>query len=81
MAGTKIKRANGKYKLSYMKNRERYNTTVIATNDAEADELLEKFVSQIDKMSQIDKNTCTLSEFVDLYFENYAYDMLGYYQK
>lgn len=77
MAGSKTKRANGKYKLSYMKNRERYNITVSAANDDEADKLLEKFVAQIDKMSQIDKNTCTLSEFVNLYFENYAYDMLA----
>ncbi len=66
MAGIKIKRTNGKYKLSYMKNGERYNTTVIATDDTEADELLERFVAQIDKMSQIDKNACTLSEFIKL---------------
>lgn len=77
MAGTILKRANGNYKLSYMKNRERYNITVTATNDDEANNLLKKFVAQIDRMSKIDKNACTLSEFVDLYFKNYAYDMLA----
>lgn len=77
MAGSILYRGNGKYKLSYMKNRERYNTTVTAIDDEEAEKLLEKFVAQIEKMTHIDKNTCTLSEFVDLYFENYAYEILA----
>lgn len=77
MAGSILDRGNGKYKLSYMKNKERYNTTITATNMEEAQELLDKFVNSVNKLSTIDIRTCTLSEFVDLYFENYAYEMLA----
>ena len=77
MAGSILYRGNGKYKLSYMKNRERYNTTVTAVDEYEARELLDKFIAQIERLTHIDKNKCTLSEFVDLYFKNYAYDMLA----
>lgn len=77
MAGSILPRGNGKYKLSYMKNGERYNTTVTATDMTEAQELLEKFVNSVNKLSNIDIRKCTLSEFVDLYFDNYAYEMLA----
>lgn len=77
MAGSILDRGNGKYKLSVMRNRERYNTTVNAVDMDEAQELLDKFVIQVERMTHIDKNKCTLSEFVNLYFDNYAYEMLA----
>ena len=77
MAGSILYRGNGKYKLSYMKNTQRYNTTVTAVDMAEAEELLKKFINSVNKLSNIDIRKCTLSEFVDLYFEYYAYEMLA----
>lgn len=77
MAGSILYRGNGKYKLSYMKDCQRYNTTVTAADMPEAEELLEKFVNSVNKLSNIDIRKCTLTEFVDLYFEHYAYEMLA----
>ena len=77
MAGSIYDRGNGKYKLSFMRKGERYNTTVTASDMKEAKELLKKFVESIEKAITIDKKKCTITEFTELYFEHYAYDMLA----
>lgn len=77
MAGSILYRGNNKYKLSYMLKGERYNTTVTANNQEEAQCLLIEFINTVKKIYNVDKRKCTLTEFVDLYFEYYAYEMLA----
>ena len=50
MAGTIIPQKNGKYKLSFMKHRQRYYKTVSASSEKEAQDLLDKFIKFIDKI-------------------------------
>lgn len=77
MAGSIYDKGNGKYKLSFMKKRERYSKTVTCNDMTEAKELLKKFIESVDRIINIDKNKCTISEFTEIYFEHYAYDMLA----
>lgn len=77
MAGTIILQANGKYKLTFMKHRQRYYKTVSANNEKEAKELLKKFIKFVDKVVDIDINVCTFEDFCTLYFKDYAPGLLA----
>lgn len=77
MAGTIIPQANGKYKLTFMKHRQRYYKTVSANNEDEAQKLLDIFMKFVDKVIDIDINICTFEDFCSLYFKDYAPHLLA----
>ena len=72
MAGTIIPQKNGKYKLSFMKHRQRYYKTVSASSEKEAQDLLDKFIKFIDKTVDINIELCTFEDFCNIYFKDYA---------
>lgn len=77
MAGTIIPQANGKYKLTFMKHRQRYYKTVSANDEAEAQKLLDLFIQFVDKAIDLNIDICTFSDFCTLYFKDYAPGLLA----
>lgn len=77
MAGTVIPQANGKFKLTFMKYRQRYYKTVSANSEKEARELLKLFMKFVDKVININIDVCTFEDFCKLYFKDYAPGLLA----
>lgn len=77
MAGTVIPQGNGKFKLTFMKHRQRYYKTVSANSEKEAEELLKLFIKFVDKVVNINIEICTFEDFCTLYFKDYAPGLLA----
>jgi len=77
MAGTIILQANGKYKLTFMKHKQRYYKTVKANDEEEAKRLLNLFMKFVDKIVDINPDICTLNDFCEIYFKDYAPNLLA----
>ena len=71
MAGTFEARGNGTYRLRYMYKGERYNQTVKAKNDREAQKLLAKFVTSIED-GHLLNNKMTYFQFAQFWMDIYV---------
>lgn len=78
MAGTVVDKGNGKYKLSYMYQSQRYYETVEAETLTEARLLLAQFVLDIRNGKYIKPSKMTLEEYSAVYLKKYAYKNLCY---
>ena len=67
MAGTYVKRGN-KYRLQYMKDGQRYSTTVEANTDKEAKTKLAEFVTEVEKGLFYNTNY-TFFEFAQIWID------------
>lgn len=72
MAGTIIPKGNGKYKLEYMKNRERFYRTVNCNTYNEAEVLLAAFITEVNEGIFVKPSKCTLEEFIYIYINEYG---------
>lgn len=78
MAGSITVKGNGKYKLSYMKDRERYIKTVTCDSYQEAEVFLASFITDINNGTYVKPCKMTLIKFFDdRYLDYYAYINLG----
>lgn len=74
MAGSITVKGNGKYKLSYMKDHERYIKTVTCDNYQEAEVFLASFITDINNGTYVKPCKMTLIKFFDdRYLDYYAY--------
>ena len=78
MAGSITVKGNGKYKLSYMKDRERYIKTVTCDSYQEAEVFLASFITDINNGTYVKPCKMTLIKFFeDRYLDYYAFINLG----
>lgn len=78
MAGSITVKGNGKYKLAYMKDRERYIKTVTCDSYQEAEVFLASFITDINNGTYVKPCKMTLIKFFDdRYLDYYAYINLG----
>ena len=78
MAGSITVKGNGKYKLSYMKDRERYIKTVSCDSYQEAEVFLASFITDINNGTYVKPCKMTLIKFFeDRDLEYYAFINLG----
>lgn len=79
MAGSIIAKGNNKYKLSYMKDRERYIKTVTCDSYQEAEVFLASFITDINNGTYVKPCKMTLENFVERrYLDYYAFHNLGH---
>ena len=78
MAGSILVKDNGKYKLSYMKDHQRYNKTVTCSSYQEAEVFLASFITDINNGTYVKPCNMTLEKFVSQkYLDYYGYINLG----
>jgi len=77
MAGSIIAKGNGKYKLEYMKNKERFYRTITCSTYNEAEVYLAAFITEINEGVYVRPSSCTLEEFVYIYLIEYGYTNLS----
>ena len=71
MAGTYQLLKNGKVRLQYMLNRERYSKTVLAKNDKEAKTALALFVSEVNR-GNYTTTDYTYTQFAQQWLDDYV---------
>lgn len=72
MAGSIVQKSNGKYKLEYMKDHERYYRTVSCNTYSEAEVLLAAFITEINDGVYVKPSKCTLESFIFIYIIEYG---------
>lgn len=72
MAGYKRKVGEGKWRLEYQVDWQKYSKTVKASSLSQADKLLAKFITEIDEGTYQTNTTKTFSEFAQNYLDGYA---------
>lgn len=78
MAGSILPKGNNKYKLSYMKDRERFIKTVTCDSYQEAEVFLASFITDINNGTYVKPCKMTLQNFVERrYLDYYAFHNLG----
>lgn len=78
MAGSILSKGNNKYKLSYMKDNQRYIKTVTCESYQEAEVFLASFITEINEGKYVKPCKITLKDFVtNKYMDYYAFHNLG----
>ena len=78
MAGTIVDKGNGKYKISYMYQSERYYETIEVSSMTEARLILAQFVLDIRNGFYLKPCRLTFQEFSNIFLKDYAIIALGY---